>query len=592
MAIPRPLVWITALGVLVRIAYWVIHPPVWKTNAAFNVFELGLLSYVADFAGYKPSRMPFFDAFSAFSYAVFSPLFGVKALPLFDLLLSVVAIPVFYLAVRSLFDDRVAVPASLLFALYPKLVTLTSRGMPEAASISFVALSLYALARARSSDSLRWYAAAGTFAMLSFAMFVAAVAFGVFAAAFVYATDVRERSSRPAERSSRTMTTFGSFLPTKRLLTFSVVPGVVGVLYLLLGPLTSTLDDVSGKNLSIFTEPAAYSFLEKVFWYLSYTFFDFWWHTRGFDRERGIRPTIESLQGLFGDLFVVYFGGWSIITLTLTVLMAVGLASLLRRRRPFDLFVALWIFGYAGAYTYKNLGWIGGFQTRHVSAAFPALCIVFGVGAARATRWIRERDGQFQVRTLVPGVGEGPVADRVGGLDRATRATLLTSVLIVLGLSVLLVNGAVQGVIENQKSEEAIAEPVRAVDEIVDDESVGVVTRRDFHNVALYSENAIRPTILTDSVERRDEIRARHRDTSQVRLVRDPALRSSNVTYLYLRVEHEYVDRIPYTVEMDESRVSLLLAEHETVYHRHVENGPFRTTSLDLYLLRIDRTGS
>jgi hypothetical protein len=226
-----------------------------------------------------------------------------------------------------------------------------------------------------------------------------------------------------------------------------------------------------------------------------------------------------------------------------------------------------WIGLYVVAYNYKNLGWVGGFQTRHVSAVFPALCVAFGFGAVAVTRRLRRTDLPFAI---------------------PDRSAVLTTGLIILGLSVLLVNGAAQGIIENDKRDEAVVKPVTEVAEIVDDDSVGAVLSRDSYNLMLYSENRVRPTILTDTPDRQTELRARFDDTMKTDLIKDPLLRTANVSYLYLRVERAYVDRLPYTVSMNETRIKRLRSTHETVYYKRINNGPFRTTSIDIYLLRLN----
>lgn len=69
-------------GVMLRIAAWGILPPIWKLHAVFNPLDLPVTSYVADFRGYKPSRVPFFDVFSAWVYVPFRGVLGFRALTL------------------------------------------------------------------------------------------------------------------------------------------------------------------------------------------------------------------------------------------------------------------------------------------------------------------------------------------------------------------------------------------------------------------------------------------------------------------------------------------------------------------------------
>jgi hypothetical protein len=152
--ISSSLLLITSFGIVARIIYWAAYPLNWKLHAVFNVFELGTVTYLSNFSGYKPGRMPFFDAFSAIFYVPFSQLVGVKALVVFNLVITFAAIPAFYIATSRLFSSNVATPATLLFALYPKYIVLTSTGLPEAAAVSFLALALYGFTTAQNSRKL------------------------------------------------------------------------------------------------------------------------------------------------------------------------------------------------------------------------------------------------------------------------------------------------------------------------------------------------------------------------------------------------------------------------------------------------------
>lgn len=502
--------------------------------------------------------MPFFDLLSGLFYPLFAPLFGVKSLIIFNCLTVIIAIPSFYIAVSRLYNERIAVPAAILFALYPKYVVMTSSGLPEAASISFVAVTMYAFSAGRASNNPRHYLLAGVFAMLSMSMFVSSVAFAVILALFIYFTDVRDRLP---------MKSVLALIPTRKQLAFSLVPGVFGVSYLIFGPVSSLLSDVSANRRSLFVDPSGYTFVEKLFRFHAYSFFDFWWHTRGFDREQGILPLLISLKRFFGELFPIYLSGWIMITVGFTVIIVIGLVMAARRRQSLDVFLLCWVLVYISAYLYKNLGFIGGLQTRHISAVVPALCVAFGIGTVQLMRWVRNQE----VRLL-----------------SSVQASKVISVLLIIGLSVLLVNGAVHGSIESHKQDEGITRPVMDVIEIIGDDSVGVVHSRDFHNIVLYSGNRVRPTILAGSPTQRSELRERHGQTVEVETISDNTLSTASVSYLYLRVKPKIIDRYPYTIDMNESSINTIRSKHEIVYHKHIKNGPFRTTAVNIYLLRIN----
>jgi hypothetical protein len=559
----RPLFLITFLGILTRIIYWAIYPLNWKLHASFNVFEMGVIPYLSNFSGYKPGRMPFFDAFSAAFYLPFSNLLGAKALVVFNIFVTSAAIPIFYFAVKRLFSSNIAIPATILFALYPKYIVLTSTGLPEAASVSFLVLGLYAFATGRNTGILTHYGVSGVFITLSFLMFVPAVAAGMLLAASIYFSGVRcQRKQNVWPRR---------LLPDKKLLSFSVVPGCVGLLYLLFGPASRIAEGLSEGSLSVFSNPGAYSILEKTFWYLSYNFFDFWWHTRGFDRERGIRALVESLQGFFTSIFPLYLLGWTGITLTFSGLIFVGIGVFIRRRQSVDILFISWIFVYVVLFNYKNLGWVGGFQTRHIFPIFPALCIAFGVGVCEIQKIYQDTDL--------------PISEWVH------RWTVVLFIL-VLGLSVLFVNGAVQGAIENQKHEQDTVEPTQEITQIVGNDSVAVVWPRNQRNIMLYSENKIRPVILAGSQEQESALNARHGKTSTRQLVSNPLLCDADVEYLYLHIESSIIDRFPYTIDLNESRINQLLKTHEVIYEKNISESPFRRTSPDIYLLRLECTNT
>jgi hypothetical protein len=355
-------------------------------------------------------------------------------------------------------------------------------------------------------------------------------------------------------------------LPNRELLSFSVSPGSVGMSYLLFGPASRVAGGLSEGKLTVFTNPESYSLFEKIFWYNAYSFFDFWWHTRGFDRERGIEALINSLQGFLGSLFPVYLFGWAGITLILTSLIVAGISAWLYRRRSVDLLFISWIVAYILLWNYKNLGWTGGFQTRHVFPIFPAFCIAFGVGV-------------YTIQKPSQGINRS----HIGWIQKTT----VVSVAIMLCLSILFVNGAVQDTIENQKIQKDAVEPTQDIVNIVENESVAVVWPRNQRNIVLYSQNTLRPVILAGSTEQRNALDARHGETSTRQIASHPELCDADADYLYLQVEPEIIGRWPYTIQMNESRVDRLLTEHELVYQKTILASSFRTTNVEIYLLRL-----
>ena len=215
---PNPHLLVISGGILARILFWLILPPIWKLYASFSVFDLPLINYISDFQSYHPLRMPFFDIASAALFAPFEPLLGTNALTLFSLLISCIGLIGFNFGSRRLFSDRIAIFATLMFAFYPKLVVMSARGMPEAAAVSLLGLMLAPVGKGIDTNSTKEYVYAGIWAVLAYLMYMPAVLAGIVTTSYLYL--------RKVQKSHRSV---WSLVPNIQVVSFAMPSFVVGI---------------------------------------------------------------------------------------------------------------------------------------------------------------------------------------------------------------------------------------------------------------------------------------------------------------------------------------------------------------------------
>lgn len=489
----RPVVGLVVAGALLRVVFWRLNLPIWKHFAAFTFFEQPPLVYLGNFQSYSAVRMPFYDLFALAGHFVADPIIGVRALTLFSLLVSIVSIPAFYLGVRRLLNAQVALFALVPYALYPKFLVLVGLGFPEASSVAFVALALYTLTRAEAatgSARSSWFVVTGAFATLSYLIFVPAVYLAVLLAGYCYLRDVR---ARPA--SDRTK--LGSPWPGVPTIAYSTVPFVVGVCYLVFGPVATAATTVSGEwtNIatSLFRPGASYGFAEKVARYVVSMYFDVWSFGRGYDKGHHVVRKLSSLESFTGGAFPVLMTGYVVVTLALTAVFVYGCVRLARRRDDVDLFLLATLVGYAILHTAKNWGWNGVFQSRHVFPYFPVTAVAFGVGAAALFR---------------PGM---PVGARLVSIARRVhldgRRTALALGVLCLCFTPLLAVSIVDSGFSGNHHYLEDERPNHVLDGLVDqDERVAVASVSEYQTMVMYTGNRVRPTILIQDESRRDYV--------------------------------------------------------------------------------------
>jgi hypothetical protein len=500
---------VIGIGIALRLLFWGIHPPNWRLHAVFTPLDTSFVSYMADLQGYKPSRLPIFDVLSAFLYVLLRPLLGAKALSAFTVLSSIGALPLFYGAARRLFDRDVALFGLVLFAVHPQALVLAGEGYPEAAGAAFAVASIYAVTRGVESGALRWYVYGGIAGTLSYLLFLPGVAFAVVTNVYIYLSNVDTNRLRGLE-------------PGWPSTLYAVVPGIVGVTYLALGPVLQITDRAYANEQVanyIFTTET-YSTAERIIRYVGYTYVDFWWHFPGFDHERHIFQLFAGIEAVIGSLFPVYLGGWIGITATLTVGILIGTVVAIRRRTLTASYVFTWILIYAVLWNAKNFSWSGGFNTRHVYPFFPAVCLLFGLGVAWLVR-----------RVDVDSLTAFSLPNRLQPIARIETRTLVLAVFAVL-FAVLVVNAAGQGIIDTQKHQITYQDPVQQLTNVAGEEdTVAVTNRRLYDYTLIYTNGQYRPVILTrdDGQKRATEIRTSIADVR----VGDPAtIGSSNIDYL------------------------------------------------------------
>jgi|AntDeeMinimDraft_4_1070355.scaffolds.fasta_scaffold00377_4 hypothetical protein len=462
-----------ALGSVVRVIYWIIYPPIYKLHAVFTPLDSSTIAYVSDFQSYIAVRMPFYDVFASIFYAPLAGILGIKALSAFSVLISIISVPLLYLSVRRLFDRQVAIYSLILYALYPKIAVLTGQGFPEAASVSFIIVALYMFTKGLPEHNIFWLGGSGVFILFSYLMFVPAVAVGIIFTVWLYVDCMEFETFQ-----------WNQLIPSWSFIAYSTPPGVVGVLYLVYGPLTQATGTVTGSwsNMasSIFVND--YGIVERFIRYVSYVYFDFWWHFRGYDKEDGILRILSSLQDFFGDFFIIYAIGWFAITGVCSTIIIYGIYSIINNRSRGHIIVLSWFLVFVLFYTSRNWGWTGVFQTRHVFPIFPAICIIFGIGANN----VFERIGMIK-----------NLGDKVDVSIHTIGVILLSFFLII-----LVVNGAVEGTMVAENHQLSKEQPVTELQGVVDPgETVAVSTRWDYYDVVIYSESTIRPKLLASTPE-------------------------------------------------------------------------------------------
>lgn len=490
------------LGSIIRIIYWSIYPPIYKLHAVFTPLDGSPIAYASDFQSYIAVRMPFYDILSSVFYLPFAELFGVKALSVFAVVITIVSLPVFYLVVKSLFDSQIATYSLILYALYPKFAVLAGQGFPEAASVAFVIFSLYAFVRGLPERDSLWLGCAGVFALLAYLMFIPAVAVGLLLTVWLYIDDIEIEPKR-----------WQKLVPSRSFVAYATPPGIIGVLYLIYGPFRQATGTVSGSwsNMasSIFVND--YGFTERIIRYVGYIYFDFWWHFRGYDKEDGILRIISSLQDFFGELFIIYAVGWLGITVICSIAICYGLYSFAVDRSRASIVVLSWVLMFAVFYTSRNWGWTGVFQTRHVFPIFPAICIAFGQGVDTITEQLATK---IQIKPSI---------------SIQTIVTILLSLFFI----ILLINGAVEGTMVAENHQLSKSQPVAELEAITEpNETVAVATRWDYYDVVIYSESTIRPTVVAET-SRQVELLKNWTVLADVQQVEPAELSSTHADYFY-----------------------------------------------------------
>lgn len=497
---------ILLLGIAVRVGFWKTYLPIWKNHAAFNVLNGELVAYIGDFVGYVPGRLPFYDVVAAGFYVVSNGILGIRSLSFSTLVLSCLSIPLFFAAISRFYDRKVALFSTVLYAFYPKFVVFSAIGMPDAAALSFLAFTLYAIARAERHDRTAWYAVAGIFALAAYLVQISAVLFAMLLTCYVYLDDLQEFTGEIED-----------LVPSVRVWAVAGPSGIAGVLFLVFGPSLQEISALSGPNFLFTTR--TYSVVERTIRYVFHVHVDFWWHLQAWDTAHGLWVFVDLFQGFFGDLFPVYAGGWLFVTGILTSLILVGIASLVSSRDSrISLFVLAWIAIYVALFNFRNLGWSGSFRTYHVFPLFPAVAIAFGLGATTVADRIREHRTAANLDPL-----------RFPKIGNADSMVLVAVMVLLLGF---LLNAGVHGLIRTENEQAFKVEPIDAVAENVEPgETVAVFDHsRDFFNVVMYTEGAIRPVTITN--ERRISPLLRDHHSRDVLMVSHENVSTSNVDYV------------------------------------------------------------
>ena len=476
-----------------RVGFWLIHIPPSKVYFIFNPQVVETTSYLLSFESSHPIRMPYYDVIANWFYIAFEGLLGIRAIGLFALLVSIVSLPFFYIGVRNIFNRPIALLALCFLSFYPKLFILTAEAMPEVASASFAAMSLYPISKTIENQELSMSVIAGATATLAFLMFDPALPFLGLTVLFLY-----------AERA-------GSLLDWEALDRVQVaytLPGAVTViLYVIFGPVATALQVGSGGNdglgtgtRELFMHPETLTLPTKVIRFLAYTHFDFWWHSRGFDTEVLIMNLLNNIAQFMQPFFTLFLTGWAAITLLLTIFVIAGVVSTCKRRTVAEMFVLVWFVGYCVLFLGTNLGWQGAFQTRHVLPILPAIAVLFGIGTDRVTNFFYNRLTIQHIRARVP--------------VRLQSKLLISIGIVCLLFSILLLTATAQVVLVSDNHAERNIQPVEQLNTIVGDgEQVAVVGNNNsvyqtnLREVVLYSGGRLRPTVLATNKRQAENMR-------------------------------------------------------------------------------------
>jgi hypothetical protein len=403
------------------------------------------------------------------------------------------------------------------------------------------------------SNSLFIYGVLGVLILLSWLIYIPAVVFGVIFSMYLFFT---LRSDEYGLLST---------LIDPRYWLVVSPSGLVGILYLIFGPIQRIRNTTSSTYLSeptLFIEAEAYGITQKIVRYVSYTYFDFWWHRSGFDLEASILPLYKGLNQFLGPFFEVYLAGFALVTSIASIVIIYGIYLSVKNIDRFKLFLLSTILIFAVIWNLKNIGWRGTFQTRHVFPVFPVLCIMFGFGAFNCTKFIASK------------IGEDP--------NLPINTDSLVSTLLIMLFVVLLINGGVHGVIRGEKYEIGREDPANQLEHVVEkDDSVGIVQGRLYRSTILYTEAAVRPVMLVESDLQREEFMkfSPYADT-RVTNFSNPDL--NDIDYLYLKsgcgnISGKRQQVLDYAVQ----------SGGEIVYETHKERNGFRCSSINVYIISV-----
>lgn len=511
---PNVVLWLFLIGFLFELTFWYISPPNWRLSAVYYPLNFDPIWYISDFSGYKHSRMPFFDVISMTSWFLLSGVLEQKSLTVFNLVVSVVSLPLFYTAVSRLFNDDIATYSLVFYLLYPKRIVINSLGMPEAASVSLLVFALYSVVRAVDTDGLRWYAVGGIFGTIAYLVYVPSVLASIFMFIFVYLDTIFDENK---------INGLKHFLPGRFSLTYAVVPGIIGICYLVFGPVRKMMKTASGefgaaKN-EMFSNPELYSLVEKISRYVAYAFYDFWWHGLGFEAESQIFASLVGYRSLLGDLFGMYIFGWTVITLTLTIPIIIGIHMLGRRHwSPIKITILLWAAFYLTIYNARNAGFEGVFNTRHMLPILIPLSIAFGFGVATVLPRTEQRFRKIKQLT------SGLLSKRI----------IFVSICLLL-FGILIANGAAQTVATNQTYEVSGKQAVSLLQSHAEPkDTVAVINFGTYHSVIINSAFKIQPVIITQKAEQTRAKRLRTVRADIRQLSPEQFAAQSDIDYLFV----------------------------------------------------------
>lgn len=303
---------------------------------------------------WNPFRMPLF-------YLILG------ALPeqhIFTLALGILTLPLLYLLCIEFFSEKISLYSVLFLALLPKHAYMGSTNTPIIAAIFFGLLSLYLLIRAeRRGFPIKMVIASGVSATFGYLMDFPGIIVPGILLFYVF--------------SRKQLTSKGK----TRVIVVFLIPVLIAVAWHLISMQHLFGPMLENAGMTVYFSES-YSPIEKTLRLGGYSYFDFWWHARGFDTEVQLLSFIGSVVKVV-PIFVWALALWVVATVILGMLVLLGISSCLRKLEGGGVILLFLWLGFYLVFWVSIVLIGGGIMVRHIFPIIVAVSIFFGVGMAR-----------------------------------------------------------------------------------------------------------------------------------------------------------------------------------------------------------------